>query len=488
MSRPLHIHLVAICGTGMGALAVMLKSLGHRVTGSDENVYPPMSTVLSEQQIPVSRGFAASNLDPPPDLVVIGNAVSRGNPEAEAVLARKIRYASMPEALKSFFLWDRKPVVVAGTHGKTTTTAMLAWVLDEAGLDPGYIVGGVPVGRQTGAKLGSGDLFILEGDEYDSAFFDKRAKFLHYLPDTVIINNIEFDHADIYDSLDEIALAFRRLVNIIPENGLLIGPADDSLVRALASHAFCPVHTISMGDSPDARWSVRNVSFDAGGASFDLYELGEHRARLRTGQLGMHNVRNAVSAVAAARRYGVSWPDLARGLKTFPGVKRRLEVRGEVNGIVVYDDFAHHPTAVAATLEALREASPGRGIWAVFEPRSATTIRGDFQEAYAAAFDQADRVLIAPVFLPEKAPEGNRFSVERLVEGLRDRGLAADAPGDAGRIISRLVEGSVPGDRIVFMSNGGFGGIHDRTLNCLKNRHAAGPGREQVRKQDQEPD
>lgn len=461
----------------MGALAVMLKSLGHRVTGSDENVYPPMSKVLSEQQIPVSRGFAASNLDPAPDLVVIGNAVSRGNPEAEAVLERKIRYASMPETLKSFFLWDRKPVVVAGTHGKTTTTAMLAWVLAEAGLDPSYIVGGIPVGRQTGAHLGSGDLFILEGDEYDSAFFDKRAKFLHYLPDTVVINNIEFDHADIYDSLDEIALAFRRLVNIIPENGLLIVPANDDLVRALASHAFCPVHT--MGDSPDARWSARNVSFDPGGASFDLYEQGEHRARLTTGQLGMHNIRNAVAAVAAARRYGVSWPDLARGLKTFPGVKRRLEVRGEVNGIVVYDDFAHHPTAVTATLEALREASPGRRIWAVFEPRSATTIRRDFQEAYVAAFDQADRVLIAPVFLPGKAPEGNRFSVERLVEGLRDRGVEAGAPGDVDRIIARLVEGSAPGDRIVFMSNGGFGGIHDRTLSSLKNTHAAGSRRKQ---------
>lgn len=477
MSRPLHIHLVAICGTGMGALAVMLKSQGHRVTGSDENVYPPMSTVLSEQQIPVSRGFSASNLEPPPDLVVIGNAVSRGNPEAEAVLARKIRYASMPETLKSFFLWDRKPVVVAGTHGKTSTTAMLAWVLSEAGLDPSYIVGGVPIGRQTGAKLGSGDLFILEGDEYDSAFFDKRAKFLHYLPDTVIINNIEFDHADIYDSLDEISLAFKRLVNIIPENGLLIAPADDDLVLTLASDALCPVQTMgaSPDTTPDARWSARNVSFDPGGTSFDLYELGAHRARLKTGQLGMHNVRNALAVVAAARRYGVSWPDLARGLETFPGVKRRLEVRGEVNGIVVYDDFAHHPTAVAATLEALREASPFGRIWAVFEPRSATTIRRDFQEAYVAAFDQADRVLIAPVFLPGKAPEGNRFSVDELVEGLLNRGVEADAPGDVDRIVSRLVETSEPGDRIVLMSNGGFGGIHDRTVNSLKNRYAAEP-------------
>ena len=465
MSRPLHIHLVAICGTGMGALAVMLKSLGHRVTGSDENVYPPMSTVLAKQQIPVFEGFASSNLDPPPDLVVIGNAVSRGNPEAEAVLDRKIRHASMPETLKSFFLWDRKPAVVAGTHGKTTTTAMLAWVLADAGMDPSYIVGGVPIGWQTGARLGSGDLFILEGDEYDSAFFDKRAKFLHYLPDTVIINNIEFDHADIYDSLDEIALSFRRLVHIIPENGLLIVPVDDKHAQALVPHAHCAVHT--MGVSPGARWSARNVSFDPAGTSFDLYELDEHRARLTTGQLGIHNVRNALAVVAAARHYGVSWPDLARGLKTFPGVKRRLEVRGVVNGVAVYDDFAHHPTAVKATLDALRKAAPDRRIWAVFEPRSATTIRRNFQDAYATAFDQADRVLIAPVFLPEKAPEGNRFSVDELVDGLRSRGLKADAMDDVNRIVARLADQAVSGDRIVFMSNGGFGGIHDKTLKRL---------------------
>ncbi|MCY3714706.1 MAG: UDP-N-acetylmuramate:L-alanyl-gamma-D-glutamyl-meso-diaminopimelate ligase [Gemmatimonadetes bacterium] len=486
MSRPLHIHLVAVCGTGMGALAVMLKSLGHRVTGSDENVYPPMSTVLSEQQIPVFEGFAAANLDPPPDLVVIGNAVSRGNPEAEAVLDRKIRFASMPETLKSFFLWDRRSIVVTGTHGKTTTTAMLAWVLTEAGLDPSYIVGGVPIGWQTGARLGSGDLFILEGDEYDSAFFDKRAKFLHYLPDTVIINNVEFDHADIYDSIDEIALAFRRLVNIIPENGLLIGPEDDERVQALASHAYCAVHTLgilpggrrSSGKSASsvARWSARNVSFDPGSTSFDLFERDEHRARLSTSQLGEHNVRNALAVVAAARRYGVSWPDLARSLESFPGVKRRLEVRGEVNGITVYDDFAHHPTAVEATLDALRKTAPNRRTWAVFEPRSATTIRRTFQDAYATAFDQADRVLIAPVYLPEKAPPGNRFSVEALVAGLRERGVDAEAPGNVEQIVSRLAGQAVPGDRIVFMSNGGFGGIHEKTLNRLERGGASEPG------------
>ena len=468
MSRSLHIHLVAICGTAMGALAVMLKAQGHRVTGSDENVYPPMSTVLSEQDIPVSKGFDASNLDTRPDLVVIGNAVSRGNPEAEAVLERKIRYASMPETLKSFFLWDRKPIVVAGTHGKTTTTAMLAWVLTEAGLDPSYIIGGVPIGWKTGARLGSGDLFILEGDEYDSAFFDKRAKFLHYLPDTVIINNIEFDHADIYDSLDEIVLSFRRLVNVIPENGLLIGSAEDEHIRGLASRAFCPVHSI--GETSEARWSAGEITVTPEGSSFDLYELDTHRARLSIRQFGTHNVKNALAVVAAARHYGAPWQDIARGLETFPGVKRRLEIRGEVNGITVYDDFAHHPTAVEATLGALRTAYPDRRIWAVFEPRSATTIRRTFQEAYSAAFDEADRVLIAPVFLPDKAPAGNRFSVDELVEGMRDRGLEAHAMANVDRIVSHLADQAAPGDQIVFMSNGGFGGIHEKTLSRLSVR------------------
>ncbi len=471
MSRPLHIHLVAICGTGMGALAVMLKSLGHRVTGSDENVYPPMSTVLSEQQIPVFKGFAESNLDPVPDLVVVGNAVSRGNPEAEAVLRRKIRYASMPETLKSFFLWDRKPIVVAGTHGKTTTTAMLAWVLTEAGRDPSYIIGGIPVGWQTGAQLGSGDLFILEGDEYDSAFFDKRAKFLHYLPDTVIINNIEFDHADIYDSLDDIVLSFRRLVDIVPENGLLIGPADDVHVQALASHARCAVEL--MGESPGDRWSCRNLFVHPGGTSFDLYEGDRSVCRLAIRQPGAHNVKNALAVVVAARHYGVSWPDVARGLESFPGVKRRLEPRGAVNDITVYDDFAHHPTAVKATLEALRGASPDGCIWAVFEPRSATTIRRNFQEAYVAAFDDADRVLIAPVFLPRKAPEHNRFSVDELVDGLCCRGVRADSMKSVEEIVAHVAEQALPGDRIVFMSNGGFGGIHDKTLIRLQHKYAA---------------
>ena len=469
MARSLHIHLIAICGTAMGSLAVMLKAQGHRVTGSDENVYPPMSNLLLEQQIPVFKGYNAANLEPEPDLVVIGNAVSRGNPEAEAVLEQKIKYASMPEILKSFFLWDRRPIVVAGTHGKTTTTAMLAWVLTEAGLDPSYIIGGVPIGWTTGARLGSGDLFILEGDEYDSAFFDKRAKFLHYLPDTVIINNIEYDHADIYDSIDEIVLSFRRLVNIIPLNGLLIGSAEDEHVRQLADHAHCRVDSI--GQTLGARWSAREINVTPAGSSFDLYEFETLRTRLSIRLYGAHNVKNALGVVAVAQHYGVSWLNITRGLETFPGVKRRLEVRGEVNGVTVYDDFAHHPTAVNATLDALRKAYPDRRIWAVFAPRTATTIRRNFQEEYSTAFDHANRVLVAPVFLPEKAPEGNRFSVHELVENLRHRGLEADALPGIIEIVSHLAHHAVPGDHIVFMSNGGFGNVLEKTLKQLKDQN-----------------
>ncbi|MDP6051654.1 MAG: UDP-N-acetylmuramate:L-alanyl-gamma-D-glutamyl-meso-diaminopimelate ligase, partial [Candidatus Latescibacteria bacterium] len=365
---PLHIHLIAICGTGMGALAVMLKAQGHHVTGSDKDVYPPMSTVLSEQNIPVYKGFSVAHLAPQPDLVVIGNAVSRGNPEAEAVLSRKIRYASMPETLKTFFLWNKTSIVVTGTHGKTTTTSMLAWVMEQAGFDPSYIIGGIPIGWATGAKLGAGDVFILEGDEYDSAFFDKRAKFLHYLPDIVIINNIEFDHADIYNNLDEIILAFRRLVNIIPGNGLLIGAADDEHIQALMQGAPCTNQTF--GEGINARWAARQVNITPEGTTFNLYEEGSYRDQLTIPMYGAHNVQNALAVVAAAEQVGVPWEKTVTGLGSFPGVKRRLELRGVINGIHVYDDFAHHPTAVETTLCGLRSAYPDKRIWAIFEPRT----------------------------------------------------------------------------------------------------------------------
>lgn len=452
----------------MGALAVMLKSQGCRITGSDRDVYPPISTMLEQQGIPVYQGFDAGHVDPPPDLVIIGNAVSRGNPEAEAVLERKIRYMSMPEALKAFFLWDRQSIVVTGTHGKTTTTALIAWVLQKAGFDPSYIIGGIPVGWETGARLAAGRHFILEGDEYDSAFFDKRAKFLHYLPDIAVINNIEYDHADIYDSVEDIVLAFRRFINIVPRNGLLVAPADDARVRSLLPRALCPVQTF--GDAPDAHWSARDVRVSPSGTSFALCENAAVVRQITIPLYGFHNVHNTLAGIAVARQAGVQWDDLVEGLRTFPGVKRRLEVRGAAGGITVYDDFAHHPTAVEVTLNGLRAAFPTARIWAVYEPRSATAIRRVFQTAYTVAFDAADEIIVAPAFNPHKAPDDNRFSVDELVAGLRAHGKSALGLPDVETIVSHLAQHARAGDRIVFMSNGGFGGIHDRCLEALAAR------------------
>lgn len=465
-NHPLRIHLIAICGTAMAPLAVMLKAIGHHITGSDSDIYPPMSTVLEEQGIAVYQGFDETRLDPTPDLVIIGNAISRGNPEAEAVLARKIRYMSQAAALREFFLWDKTTIVITGTHGKTTTTTLLAWVLQQAGLDPSYMIGGVPIGWESGAKLGAGRFFVLEGDEYDSAFFDKRAKFLNYLPDIVIINNIEFDHADVFDSLDEIILAFQRLVNLVPGNGLLIGSADDDIVRSLLPAAHSPVQ--SFGQQNNARWRATGVMVSPAGTTFDVIDDGTSRGAVTLPMFGVHNVQNALAVTAAATEAGVPWEDIVAGLKSFPGVKRRMEIRGVVGGITVYDDFAHHPTAVRVTLQSLRAAYPDAGIWAVFEPRTATTIRKVFQNAYEDAFDAADHVILAPVFNPHKAPGDNRFSLEKLVEGLTERGQDTISLADVDTIVSYLQDRIRPGDHVVFMSNGGFGGIHDKMLVALK--------------------
>ncbi|MBT5874842.1 MAG: UDP-N-acetylmuramate:L-alanyl-gamma-D-glutamyl-meso-diaminopimelate ligase [Candidatus Latescibacteria bacterium] len=458
--------MVAICGTAMAPLAVMLKRLGHHVTGSDTSVYPPMSTVLEEQGIPVREGFDSENLNPKPDLVIIGNAVSRGNPEAEAVLSDKIRYMSQSAALREFFLWDKRVIVVAGTHGKTTTTSLLAWLLDCAGLDPSFMIGGVPIGWESGARLGRGKHFIIEGDEYDSAFFDKRAKFLNYLPDIAVINNIEFDHADIYDSLDQIVLAFRRLINLIPSNGLLIAPSDDETVSSLLPDAQSPLETF--GAATEGDWRAGSITVSPDGTSFDVFKRSELLGRLCFSSFGRHNVSNGLAAIAAASSVGLSWAQIEQGFRSFPGVKRRMEIRGVVNDVTIYDDFAHHPTAVRATIDSLREAYPSRTVWAVFEPRTATTIRRIFQTAYEEAFDGADHIILAPVFNPGKAPADDRFSLEELSSGLVRRGKDTRIMPGVDAIVSYLTDHARPGDQILFMSNGGFGGIHEKTLESLK--------------------
>jgi UDP-N-acetylmuramate: L-alanyl-gamma-D-glutamyl-meso-diaminopimelate ligase len=392
----------------MATLAAMLNRKGHTVQGSDENVYPPMSTFLEAERIRTLSGFRAEHITDAIDLVVVGNAVSRGNVELETVLDRKLRYASLPETIREQFLWQSRSIVVAGTHGKTTTTSLAGWLLVHAGADPSILVGGIArnLGEDGSSyRLGSGRDFVIEGDEYDSAYFDKTAKFLKYLPDIAVISNVEFDHADIYADLDAVRLAFRRLVNLVPRSGLLLLGADSPDAAALKKFAVSPVQTFGL--AADAEWRAGDVTVSPSGQSFGVWHEGVHYADLQIPLFGLHNVRNALAAVAVAHASGVPARTIAEGLLMFRGVKRRLDAVGEVRGITVYDDFAHHPTAIAETLAGLRAANPHRRIWAVFEPRSASSSRKVFQRDFAKAFGPADEVVIAPVFrtsLPDSGP------------------------------------------------------------------------------------
>ncbi len=466
------VYFIAICGTAMAALAAMLKRLGYRVRGSDKDVYPPMSTFLAEQGIQVYEGFDAAHLEPPPDLVVIGNAMSRGNPEVEAVLARKLHYTSMPEALKEFFLRDRYSVVVTGTHGKTTTSSMIAWALETAGLDPSFLIGGIPCNFKQGFKHGSGRHFVVEGDEYDTAFFDKGPKFMHYLPDVAVVNNIEFDHADIYNSLDEIKLAFRRFINIVPRNGLLVAGADDPVVMELAQGALCPVHSFGLG--PGATWRAEGIAFGPGGTRFVALYRGRKEGEFHTRLTGVHNVRNALAAIATCRFLGVSYEQIAAALASYQGVRKRLELRAEVNGIKIYDDFAHHPTAIKETLAGVRALDPGGEIWALYEPRTATARRRVFQRELAECFDAAEHVVVAPVHRPDKVRPEELFSVPQLVADLRARHKDAHHFPDVDSIATFVTAQVRPGDVIVTLSNGDFEGIHHKLQQALERKYGDG--------------
>jgi UDP-N-acetylmuramate: L-alanyl-gamma-D-glutamyl-meso-diaminopimelate ligase len=461
------VHLIGICGTAMATLAAMLKRKGLDVRGSDADVYPPMSDFLAAEGIPVFSGYRAEQITADLDLVVVGNAISRGNPELEEVLDRKIRYCSLPEAIREHFLWGARSIVIAGTHGKTSTTSITGWVLTSAGLDPSVLVGGIARNfGDTGSsyRMGQGRDFVIEGDEYDSAFFDKTAKFLKYLPDIAVINNIEFDHADIYADLDAVVTAFSRLVRLVPRRGLLLLGGDSPLARAQAERALCRVQTFGTADGLD--WQAHDLV--AGGASTrfrvrrDKSSLGEFEIPL----LGAHNVRNALVAMAVATELGVDDRRIRDGLRTFAGVRRRLEIVGVADGVTVYDDFAHHPTAVAETLRALRASNPQSRIWAVFEPRSASSCRRVFQDDFARAFGAADEVLIAPVFR-STLPEAERLSVPELIGDLRASGRSAAAPESLDEIVNTIVKRHRPGDLAVLMSNGGFGGIHRKLLAAL---------------------
>jgi UDP-N-acetylmuramate: L-alanyl-gamma-D-glutamyl-meso-diaminopimelate ligase len=464
---PREIHFIGLCGTAMATVAALLKQRGHDVSGSDQHVYPPMSDFLAAEGIRIMAGFSADHISPDVDLVVVGNAVSRGNPELEAVLERKIRYCSLPEAIRDHFLWGSRSIVLAGTHGKTTTTSLTGWLLAHGQLDPTVLVGGIALDfgdHGSSYRLGGSRDFVIEGDEYDSAYFDKTAKFLKYIPDIAVINNIEFDHADIYEDLDAVRLAFRRLVNLVPRNGLLLLGADSPHAAGLAVDAVSPVETF--GTSDEATWQASGIEHADGVTRFTVRRSGEPFGHFESPLLGFHNVRNALAAIAVGSRVGLGASELSQGLRTFRGIKRRLETVGVRRGVTVLDDFAHHPTAVRETLAALRMGYPSRRLWAVFEPRSASSCRRVFQDDFAAAFGAADEVVIAGVFRAS-LPESERLSTERLVDDLRGRGQRARHIPSVEEIVRAIASEHRAGDVVVLMSNGGFDGIHQKLLQAL---------------------
>lgn len=441
----------------MGAVAAAMRDQGYTVTGSDNDVYPPMSTFLEEKGIVLTKGYRAENLPASADLIVIGNAISRGNPELEAVLNRKLYYLSLPETLKQFFLRGKHNLVVTGTHGKTTTTSMLTWILKEAGLNPAFMIGGIARNLGRGSSLHDSKHFVIEGDEYDTAFFDKRSKFVHYLPELVIVNNIEFDHADIFRDLDEIKLSFRRLLNIVPENGMVLINGDDPNCIDVAQN--CRAALVEVGMSKNCARRICEVAYAGSGSEFTLHDT---RFSLRLG--GEFNVRNAAMAVSAAHFYGISLDKIRDALASFDGVLRRQEVRGTVRGITVIDDFGHHPTAIAQTLRGLRHQYPGRRLWAVFEPRSNTTRRAVFQDELPRALGEADGVVLAQVARLDQLPEDNRLHPEKVVSDIAAAGKPAFYEPGVSAIIERLRPLVHEPDVLVIFSNGGFDGIHKRLL------------------------
>jgi UDP-N-acetylmuramate: L-alanyl-gamma-D-glutamyl-meso-diaminopimelate ligase len=462
-----RVHFIGVCGTAMATLAAMLKRKGFDVRGSDQNVYPPMSDFLAAEAVTTFAGYDAAHITSDLDLVVVGNAISRGNVELEEVLNRKIRYCSLPEAIREHFLWGARSIVIAGTHGKTTTTALTGWTLTHGGADPTVLVGGIARNFGDGGssyRIGQGRDFVIEGDEYDSAFFDKTAKFLKYLPDIAVVNNVEFDHADIYSDIDAVTLAFRRLVNLVPTRGLLLLGADSPAALALKGAAVSRVATFGTG--PDADWQAHDLAPAGAVTRFHVRRDGAPFGSFEVPLLGAHNVRNALAAIAVAIEVGISVERIAAALAQFAGVKRRLEVVGVADGVTIYDDFAHHPTAVAETLRGLRAANPEARIWAVFEPRSASSCRAVFQDDFGRAFTGADEVLIAPIFR-SSLPERERLSVPALVRDLNAAGLSARAADSLDDIIGAIVREHRAGDLVVMMSNGGFGGIHRRLLQAL---------------------
>ncbi len=466
MTEKKHIHLIGICGTAMASLAGMLNQRGHRVTGSDAAAYPPMSEFLASLGIPVSQPFAAKNLEPRPDLVVVGNAISRGNVELEHVLDERIPFCSLPQILHDEFLKGKEVLVVAGTHGKTTTTSMLSWIFHTAGQQPSFLIGGIAENFGSSFRVGQGKYFIVEGDEYDTAFFDKGPKFLHYFPDSVILTSVEFDHADIYKDLDAVETAFKRLVNLIPRRGKLIAfDTGESLEKCIAK-AFSPVERY--GASAKATWRVTNLRLEPSRTTWSVWKEGEPWADFEFPLGGEYNVWNATAAAALAFSYGISKEEIAAALKTFKSVKRRLEVRAEVNGITIIDDFAHHPTAIAGTLTALRSRYPGARLWAILEPRSNTMRRNVLQNDLANSLALADEVVIANVFKSESIPEAERLDLAAVAAQIQKHGHRARIVPEVDGIVQLVAPEMRFGDVVAILSNGGFGGIYEKLPQRLR--------------------
>jgi len=479
MEKNKHIHLIGICGTAMASLAGMLAERGFRVTGSDAAGYPPMSDFLAQLGIQVAQPFAAANLTPRPDLVIVGNAISRGNPELEEALDQRIHFCSMPQILHDEFLRGKEVLVVAGTHGKTTTTSMLAWIFESAGKQPSFLIGGIAENFGSSFRLGDGEHFIIEGDEYDTAFFDKGPKFLHYFPDAAILTSVEFDHADIYKDLDAVEIAFKRLVNLIPRRGRIVafdaasedGQASSrdamrvSLDRCLAK-SFCPVERY--GSGLQSAWRIIDLDLQPGRTSWKVLREGKPWADFDFELAGEYNVWNATAAAALASDCGIGRDEIAAALRTFKSVKRRLEVKAEIGGITIIDDFAHHPTAIAGTLKALRARYPGRRLWAILEPRSNTLRRRVLQSDLARSLALADEVVVAGVFRADVLAENERLELPALANEIASHGKKARLVADAAAIVANVAPEMRRGDVVAILSNGGFGGIYESLPARLK--------------------
>jgi len=460
-----HVHLMGICGTGMASLAGILKDKSLHVTGSDQDIYPPMSHLLETLSIDVLKGYGPRNLHPKPDLVVVGNVITRENPEAVELSRLGLPYLSFPQALRHFAMKGKRSLVIAGTHGKTTTSAVVAWILESAGMDPSFMIGGIPQNFQANFKLGAGPHFVIEGDEYDTAFFDKGPKFLHYDPWVTLLTSIEFDHADIYRNLEHVIESFRKLIELIPSGGLIIGNGDDPIITTQVVQAKCSV--VTYGLTKKCHWRAVDIAYRDGFTRFTILRAEKEYVRLSTPLYGRHNLSNLLSAVVVADFLGVSPALISEAVKNFRGVKRRQEVIGEKRGVLVLDDFAHHPTAVRETVSAVKDKFTDRRLIAVFEPRSNSSRRNVFQAAYASSFNHADLIMISEPPLKGNIPESEKFSSQRLVEDLGKQDLNAVYFPDTSRLLEAVVREAGEGDVILFMSNGAFDNLPRRLLDRL---------------------